>query len=489
MPKLSYLFWLTLAVKALALDGRVDCSIISNLVSKPRAMTASRNRLLLAMPNLEMLSPEDGRAIPSFQPEVEFEYPEDISSVSVQDDGTILLTGRFLGSRAGSAEIVINYMWLKSNGEIDHSKPLSILRDVVGGSRAPLYVKGLACPDGNFLVYGPFQEADGHTVGSVIKFGTDGRVIDSFRVPAEIELSEIGVGDGVIVAVGLKYINILDLYSGALIRRFPSIPETGILSNIYNNQYVSVARDAGNRPTLYKNSIDTGIAEPLPIPMPQLGVDFLHFDNQGRLYFAAGYEVPKGKHPFYLYRLGKSGSFDPGWEPVIANGRIENFASSGDFAIITGRFGEVNGVQSPYLAKITLDAGKSDGGIINISSRARVDPFNPLIAGFIIDGIEQRSVIVRATSPTLQLFGVLNTLPGVKFSIYRGEKLIANASEVADDNQQYEVARAVGLFPIQPSCNEAVGIFQLPPGSYTVVVEPSTSSTFGVALVEVYGLP
>lgn len=129
----------------------------------------------------------------------------------------------------------------------------------------------------------------------------------------------------------------------------------------------------------------------------------------------------------------------------------------------------------------TTTPGDGSSHLANISTRMRVGTGdNVLIGGFIINGSESKTVIVRALGPSLGLPGALQD-PYLELHGASGNGIASN-----DDWQsgtQVNELVASGIAPTHP--NEAAMIVTLAPGSYTAIVS-GYDTTGGVALVEVY---
>ena len=123
--------------------------------------------------------------------------------------------------------------------------------------------------------------------------------------------------------------------------------------------------------------------------------------------------------------------------------------------------------------------------LINIATRGQVLTGNDvMIAGFIIQGTQPQTVVVRARGPSLAAAGVPSPLGNPKLELYSGQTIIAS-----NDNWQTAANQAtlasLGLAPAD-SLESAI-LITLNPGAYTAVVSGSTGGT-GVAIVEVFGL-
>ncbi|MDX2187002.1 MAG: hypothetical protein SFV32_08720 [Opitutaceae bacterium] len=121
-----------------------------------------------------------------------------------------------------------------------------------------------------------------------------------------------------------------------------------------------------------------------------------------------------------------------------------------------------------------------------------------MVAGFVIQGVTSRRVVIRGVGPTLSQFSVPNPLADPVIKLYRGQERIAEnddwatggtfvgrtvtAEEVRDN------MKTSGGFALPVDSKDAVIVATLRPGNYTVTVEGKNGGT-GNAIVEVYELP
>ena len=131
----------------------------------------------------------------------------------------------------------------------------------------------------------------------------------------------------------------------------------------------------------------------------------------------------------------------------------------------------------------------STARLINVATRATIGSGDAaLIAGFVIDGTESKSVLIRGAGPALTAFGVTDALPDPSLEIYQGTvRLAANDDWAAVDSA---VHVAAGAFAFAIGSKDAGLVQTLSPGAYTVHLGPSVTSTVrsGVGLVEVFEL-
>jgi hypothetical protein len=116
-----------------------------------------------------------------------------------------------------------------------------------------------------------------------------------------------------------------------------------------------------------------------------------------------------------------------------------------------------------------------------------------MIGGFIIQGTERKTVIIRAIGPELTQFGVPNVLinPTLELHDASGALIASN-----DDWQTTIIGGIIAHSQVQQIVNsghapmdprESAIIANLPAGNYTAIVR-GVSNTTGVGLVEVYDL-
>ncbi len=125
--------------------------------------------------------------------------------------------------------------------------------------------------------------------------------------------------------------------------------------------------------------------------------------------------------------------------------------------------------------------------LINVSVLKQIGTGNTLTAGFVIQGLMPKQVLIRAVGPTLALapFGVGGAMPDPKVELFFGPTVI-----VANDNWGGTPALAasfanVGAFPLSAASRDAALLVTLQPGNYTAQVSGVAGSS-GLALVEIY---
>lgn len=141
--------------------------------------------------------------------------------------------------------------------------------------------------------------------------------------------------------------------------------------------------------------------------------------------------------------------------------------------------------------------------VVNVSMRGQVSPGHPLIVGFVIPGIQEREVLIRAVGPSLTQFGVTGVWADPDFQLFQGNTPIqpwevhygdwsvapfsgGAPSSVAGFQKIFDY---LGAFPLLPGSKDAADVVRLAPGAYTVVANTAAGDVGGEALIEVYTLP
>lgn len=128
--------------------------------------------------------------------------------------------------------------------------------------------------------------------------------------------------------------------------------------------------------------------------------------------------------------------------------------------------------------------------LINVSARAQVGTgANVLIAGFVIGGSTARTVLIRASGPALEAFGVTGTLSDPELDLFgtaSGNVLVATNTGWNGNTAIMAAAADVGAFSWgSTATGDSAILVTLPAGPYTANVTGASGDT-GNALVEVY---
>lgn len=132
---------------------------------------------------------------------------------------------------------------------------------------------------------------------------------------------------------------------------------------------------------------------------------------------------------------------------------------------------------------------------VNISTRASVGTGgNILIGGFIVGGVRDSRMLIRAVGPGLANKGVGAALTQPVLSVYdaSGQLIAINVGwsngTSADALTLAATASRIGAFALQPGSTDCAMLLSLRPGAYTVQVTGVNGST-GIALFEAYQVP
>jgi hypothetical protein len=119
----------------------------------------------------------------------------------------------------------------------------------------------------------------------------------------------------------------------------------------------------------------------------------------------------------------------------------------------------------------------------NLSARAHVFTGEQImIVGFVIQGSENKMVLLRGLGPSLAPFGVPTPLADPTLSLYDHTATLVAANDNWKDTQQAQI-QATGLAP--PNDLEPAILATLPPGPYTAFFQGKGATT-GIGLAEIY---
>ena len=188
----------------------------------------------------------------------------------------------------------------------------------------------------------------------------------------------------------------------------------------------------------------------------------------------------------FLHELGHGlglGHPDTGGQQVVAvmNSIVSNqeVLSADDIAGGQSMYGAPPAVTPTP----TPPPGSSQSHLANISTRIKVGlGDNVLIGGFILNGPQSKTVLLRAIGPSLAASGVANVLADPVLELHDSGGVIGSNDDWQSGSQAGEIT-ASGLAPSDP--RESAIIATLSPGSYTAVVSGSRDGQ-GVGLVEAY---
>jgi hypothetical protein len=132
----------------------------------------------------------------------------------------------------------------------------------------------------------------------------------------------------------------------------------------------------------------------------------------------------------------------------------------------------------------TIPPTTGSSHLVNISTRMTVQTGQTvLIGGFIIKGLQSKTLVVRAIGPSLARAGVGNVLSDPVLELHNSAGGIVTSNDDWQDGAQSSQIQEIGLAPTDSF--ESAILVTLPPGSYTAVVSGYNDAT-GNGLVEAY---
>ncbi len=171
-----------------------------------------------------------------------------------------------------------------------------------------------------------------------------------------------------------------------------------------------------------------------------------------------------------------------------ADAAMTNAVGPGAYSVQVSGQGGTMGIVLAEVYDAAVAAGVTAPRLVNLSARAPVGTgADILIAGFVVGGTVNKTLLIRAVGPGLAAFGVTGTLADPVLRLHGDGGLIAS-----NDNWSREVSLTtlfsrVGAFSLG-SDKDSVLLVTLPPGRYSVQVGGVGTAT-GVALVEIYEVP
>jgi uncharacterized delta-60 repeat protein len=420
----------------------------------------------------------------------------EITAAVLQSDGRIIVAGRFTSFNGFIHNRVCR---LNANGSVDQTFSLG---NGINNAALALALQS----DGRIIVGGQFSQIDLTQRFNLARLNTDGSVDLSFD-PGNGPNGDVNAiviqSDGRIV-IGGTFIGYNGfarggvarvLGNGALDPSFDSGVGTGgnvfALALQHNGQIVLGGRfvqySGTNRTSIARvfgdGSLDFGFN-----PVPNDWVQSLAVEPDDRILVGGFFTDINGFGRNRIARLNTNGSvdltFDPGAGCV---GSLTNDATQ-VLTIALQQFGRVlaGGIFTSYdnqLRDNIVRLFDNAASFQNLSARAHVFTGQRiLIAGFIIEGSENKTILLRGIGPSLASFGVPAPLadPTLYLLDHTGALIAANDNWKATQQAQIQ---ATGL---APSNNfEAAILVTLSPGAYTALVQGKAMTT-GIALAQVY---
>ncbi len=132
--------------------------------------------------------------------------------------------------------------------------------------------------------------------------------------------------------------------------------------------------------------------------------------------------------------------------------------------------------------------------LINLSTRGNVSSgASVMIGGIVVNGTAPKKLLIRAAGPSLTALGVSGALANPHLQLFDSNQNLVRdnyAWEVGNDATLVTAAaKKSGAFSFASGSADSAILIVLPPGTYTAEVSGATSSSTGIALIEVYEVP
>jgi hypothetical protein len=150
---------------------------------------------------------------------------------------------------------------------------------------------------------------------------------------------------------------------------------------------------------------------------------------------------------------------------------------------------DINGAKSIYDSGPAFLTPNPAPSLVNLSTRAFVGTGdNVVIGGFIVQGSQSATVILRGIGNSLPAFGITNALSDPVIELHNAGGIIATSDDWIDDSW----ASTIASYHLDPSnSRESAILATLPPGSYTVELrafDNGDGNLTGTGLIELYDL-
>ena len=136
--------------------------------------------------------------------------------------------------------------------------------------------------------------------------------------------------------------------------------------------------------------------------------------------------------------------------------------------------------------------GTNPAGLINLSSRVRLQPGSEFTVGFVIGGARALTVLARVAGPALRSFGVPTAAADPEMFLHRADGTQVAANDDWSRSEQVAAIRVRGLlagaFAFEEQALDAAVLVTLPPGAYTLRTR-ERSGAGGEILTELYAIP
>ena len=438
----------------------------------------------------------DGSLDASFDPGI---GPDgDIFAAVLQPDGRIIVAGRFTMFTGFTRNRIAR---LNADGTVDPSFGFS-----AGINNTPL---ALALQqDGRIIVGGQFSQIDLVQRFNLARLNSDGTVdltFDPGNGPNG-DVNAIAIQSDDRIVIGGTFIGYNGLARGGVARVLSDgsvdltfDPGVGTGGNVFalalqaNRQIViggRFAQYAGNNRSFIARVNDDGSLDLGFNPIPNNWIQAILLQPDGHLTIGGLLTKVNGFTRNRIARLNVDGSLDTSFDPGAGfAGSLTNDATQvrslalqrAGRIVVGGTFTSYNGVTRTNIAR--LFAGEA--ALQNISARAHVfTGERVLIGGFIIEGAQSKTILIRGIGPSLASFGIAMPLadPVLELHDHTGASIASNDNW--QDSQRTQIINSG--FPPSNDLESAV-VATLAPGAYTAIVQ-GKAMTSGTGLVEIFDI-
>jgi uncharacterized delta-60 repeat protein len=372
-------------------------------------------------------------------------------ALALQSDGRILVGGQFSGVDQTPR---FNLARLNTNGSID------LTFDPFNGPNPGNGPNGdvnaiVIQPDGAIIIGGTFISYSGFARGGIARVSTNGGLDPSFD-------SGVGTG-GNVFALALQHNGQIVL--GGRFVQYAGINRT-FIARVFSN-----------------GSLDPGFN-----PLPNNWIQSLAVEPDDRILVGGFFTTINGVPRSRIARLNTTGSVDATFDPGLGClGSLTNDATQVR-SIALQLFGRVlaGGIFTSYdnsLRDNIVRLFDGSASFQNLSARAHIFTGEEiLIVGFIIEGTENKMVLIRGLGPSLAAFGVPSPLADPTLSLYDHTATLVATNDNWKATQQAQI-QTTGLAPSNDF--ESAILATLSPGAYTAFLQGKGATT-GIGLAEIY---
>jgi uncharacterized delta-60 repeat protein len=420
----------------------------------------------------------------------------EITAAVLQPDGRIVVAGRFTSFNGFMHNRVCR---LNADGSVDQSFGLGA---GINNSALALALQS----DGRILVGGQFSQVDLTQRFNLARLNTNGSVDLTFNPGngPNGDVNAIVIQPNGAIIIGGTFIGYDGFNRGGIARvltngmldsSFDSVAGTG--GNVFalalqrNGQIVLGGRFvqyAGINRTFIARVFSDGSLDPGFNPVPDDWVQSLAVEPDDRILVGGFFTTINGVGRNRIARLNTTGSVDTTFDPGLGClGSLTNDATQVR-SIALQLFGRVlaGGIFTSYDSSLRSNIVRLFDGSAsfqNISARAHVFTGQQiLIAGFIVEGTENKTVLIRGLGPSLAGFGVPMPLADPTLSLFDHTATLIAANDNWKSTQQAQI-QATGLAPSNDF--EAAILATLSPGAYSAFLQGKGATT-GIGLAEIY---